>query len=449
VGFTLAHGLAFSPIDLRAAPLDELLAPHEPLPAVSGAGGGEACWLQGAGWRVWARPRAGAEPPGEEIATFVLEDGRRLSARLDPATGRVSVPFDLSEAYENLVLERWGGGRALPGLSPAQFDLFYRVKRFVPRRAQLAARRALMRRQARSPFPSWPVDETVASLLRFRVRCALRASGRESLTFRWFWPHGRPAALVLTHDVESAEGLRLAVELADVEEELGLRSSFNVVASWYPLDRGILDELAGRGFELGVHGVHHDRSLFSSRAEFERQRPLLASFAAELGAVGFRSPAVHRVPEWLADLPFEYDCTVPHSDPYEPQPGGCCTVWPFRIGEVVELPWTLTQDHTLFTLLRRRSIDLWRAEVERVEALHGLVQCPTHPDPGYLGDREKRALYREFLAYVAERGLWHALPRDVARWWRRRADPAAEGEFAIGVAALDDGDVSFGPLQAA
>ena len=114
------------------------------------------------------------------------------------------------------------------------------------------------------------------------------------------------------------------MRIADLEQERGLRSSFNIVADEYPIDWGIVEELRGRGFELGVHGVFHDRSMFSSRAEFERQQPDLRAMAERLGADGFRSPATHRVIAWLADLPVSYDCTVPNSDPYEPQPGGCC-----------------------------------------------------------------------------------------------------------------------------
>jgi hypothetical protein len=54
----------------------------------------------------------------------------------------------------------------------------------------------------------------------------------------------------------------------------------------------------------------------------------------------------------------------------------------------------------------------------------------SHPDPGYLGDADKRALYVELLDALAERpGVWRTLPRDVAAWWRRRTaaevtDPA-------------------------
>jgi hypothetical protein len=254
--------------------------------------------------------------------------------------------------------------------------------------------------------------------------------------------------VVLSHDVESAEGLRLAIELADVEEDRGFRSSFNIVGSAYEIDWGILDELRGRGFEIGLHGWHHDRSLFSTRAEFERQLPHLKAIAAKLDADGFRSPATHRVQSWLEELPVAYDCTVPHSDPYEPQPGGCCSLWPYMLGRLVELPYTLPQDHTLFTLLGERSPKRWIEAADAIEARFGLIQCLSHPDPGYLGDRDKRASYVQFLEALSGRDtLWKALPRDVAAWWSSRADGEPAGDSRSGTVALADGAefVSFRP----
>jgi len=235
--------------------------------------------------------------------------------------------------------------------------------------------------------------------------------------------------------------------LADLEEEYGFRSSFNFGA-WYEIDPGILRELNSRGFEVGMHGLTHDRALFASRESFEERLPALAALAERLGAAGFRSPATHRVFSWLAELPVEYDCTMPNSDPYEPIPGGCCTVWPFSIGPVVELPYTLPQDHTLLTLLGHRSPELWLDQAAAIEREYGLIQCVSHPDPGYLGDADKRAIYAAFLEGLAERDvLWRALPREAAAWWRRRAssDPTSSG-LPLGTARFhgrDDGLASF------
>jgi peptidoglycan/xylan/chitin deacetylase (PgdA/CDA1 family) len=432
--------------------LERLLSPHEVFPILDEAGAGEPTWLRANGWRLFARPLICDSEVGEPVEVFRLSDSRVVNASLLDAPRAVRVPFSFAEAHENLVSERWRAGTLRRGLTSDQLSLYYRVKRFIPRRVQLIARRALIRRQRLPDFPAWPLEESLDKLLRFYARCLLLAGGKRELAFDWFWPASFRAALILTHDVESAEGLPLAIELADLEEERGFRSSFNIVVRWYPIDKGILRELLERGFELGVHGVYHDRSMFSSRTAFESQLPIVRQMAARIGAAGFRSPATHRVFEWLADLPLDYDCSVPHSDPFEPVPGGCCSLWPFFIGEIVELPYTLPQDHTLFSLLSHRSISLWQDQLERIQSLHGLVELLTHPDPGYLGDRAKRDLYVEFLDAIRERpGLWKPLPREVAEWWRQR-DAHGEGPWptTVGRAWLDEatGEVQLEPQAA-
>lgn len=420
--------------------LQRLLAPAWTVTVDDGPGSGESAWLRSGGWRVLAKPRGG-EGNGEEVARFTLEDGTVLTARADPGTRTAWIPFDLEEAYQNYVYERWRDITSQRALSERQLGAYYRVKRLIPRSFQLRARRMLAGRQANPEFPRWPLDESVVRLLRFYAKCLLLASGEEELPFRWFWPEGYRAAAILTHDVEGGDGLRYAIEIADLEEERGLRSSFNVVADWYPIDWGIVRDLRERGFELGVHGIHHDRSMFSSRESFEHQRPLVRGMAEKLGGVGFRSPATHRVIDWLGELPVEYDCSVPHSDPFEPQPGGCCSLWPFFIGDVVELPYTLPQDHTLLTLLGHETADVWVAQLDRIAELNGLIQILTHPDPGYLAEPSKRAVYIEWLDALGEReGIWHALPREVAAWWRDRLD----GE-PLGRARLVGDDVVFEP----
>ena len=427
----------------RRHALERLLAPLEVVALEDCRGGGAALWLRSEDWRLFVSPRLDANGRGEEIERFSVEGGGAVSATWSPERG-VFVPFSLGEAYENYVSERWRKATRRKELSPGQLSLFYRLKPLIPRPVQLAARRALVRWQGLPEFPTWPLDESVVRLLRFYARCLLLASGASELRFRWFWPDSYLSALILTHDVESAEGLRLAVDIADLEEERGLRSSFNIVASWYPIDRGIVRELRERGFELGVHGVYHDRSMFSGRRAFEAQQPALRKAVELLEAEGFRSPATHRVFEWLGDLPVSYDCSLPHSDPFEPQPGGCCSLWPFFIGDVVELPYTLPQDHTLFTLLRHRSIDVWVAQLERIERLNGLAQVLTHPDPGYLGNPRNRWLYVELLDAVRERpSVWRVLPRDVAAWWRQR-DAGTQGPWRAcnGTIRLGDSEAS-------
>jgi peptidoglycan/xylan/chitin deacetylase (PgdA/CDA1 family) len=369
-----------------------------------------------------------------EIARLPLPDGRSITASTARSGDVLYAPFGPDEAYRNYISETWSLKRKGKALSPRQLNAFYRLKQFLPRKVQLSARRMLMRWQGIPEFPRWPLDTGVSELLRFYAFCRLRSVNAGHAEFRWFWPAGFQSALILSHDVETQEGVRHALELADLEEDHGFRSAFNL-GGWHDVDPGFVRELSSRGFELGVHGLRHDRSLFSSRAAFDSQKPRLAELRDRFGAVGFRSPAVHRVFDWMGDLPFAYDGSIPNSDPWEAQPGGCCTVWPFFIGRLVELPYTLPQDHTLFTLLGHRSATLWIDVAGELEREYGLIQVIAHPDEGYLADPRKRGYYVEFLEAMAEREkVWRALPREVAEWWLRRADGAdgVRGTIRIG-----------------
>lgn len=379
---------------------------------------GEPTLLRLGDWHVFATV-AGSPGQGRVVAEFTADDGSPTPIVVDDH-GVLRPPFAPEEAYASYLAEAWTAGASQRRVSSRQLAAFYRVKRFIPRRVQLGLRRGLIRWQGRPSFPRWPLDDGVGDLLRLHAAARISGSGGHELAFTWFWPSPNRAALILSHDVETEDGIRLAVELADLEESLGFRSSFNFGA-WYDVDPGVLRELRSRGFEIGMHGIVHDRSLFSSRAAFEEQLPQLRVLAERLGAVGFRSPATHRVFPWLAELPVEYDGTIPHSDPYEPQPGGCCSLWPFFVGDVVELPYTLPQDHTLLTLLGNRTPTLWIETANDIARRHGLIHCVSHPDRGYLGDPGKRAVYAEFLGAMAEQtDVWHALPRQVAAWWRTR-----------------------------
>ncbi len=395
--------------------------PSEESPVVHcTTGSGVPEWLSGADCRVLVRPGA-QRTNGEGFACFRTADGDVLQCT-DLGDGQVHVPFSLDEAYDSYVLERWTDRHRGRWLGPRQLNAYYRVKGLIPRRVQLAARRRLISWKGEPDFPRWPHDDSVERLVRFFGTCALRALRTDHVPFRWFWPNALHAAAILTHDIEGPSGMRNALRIAELEEDRGFRSCFNIVGDSYPIDWGIVQELSSRGHEIGSHALYHDRSLFSSRSTFEQQVPLLRESVARLGAVGFRSPAIHRVPEWLPELPVDYDTTMPLSDPYEAQPGGVCCSWPFFIGSLVELPYTLPQDHTLFNLMGHPDASPWIDQMRRVKDSFGLIQCISHPDSGYLGESRNEAIYCEFLDVLkGEEGIWHALPRDVCAWWRARA----------------------------
>jgi hypothetical protein len=138
------------------------------------------------------------------------------------------------------------------------------------------------------------------------------------------------------------------------------------------------------------------------------------------GAVGFRSPATQRSWELMPTMGFDYDSSYTDTDPYEPQPGGCCTYLPFFNEGLVELPITLPQDHTLFEILQHEDGELWVGKAREIRDRRGMVLALAHPD--YAEDPRLAKGWQQLLdEFQSDETAWKALPREVASWWRDRA----------------------------
>jgi hypothetical protein len=297
---------------------------------------------------------------------------------------------------------------------------YYLVKPLVPRifTRQL---RWLYSRGAKTQ-DNWPVDRHYVDFLWEVLRQILMLSDEKKLTIRYFWPDYSRFALILTHDVETTEGQEYVAAVADFEESLGLRSLFNFVPERYELNYKLMDNLRQRGFEVGVHGLRHNGRLFDSKSSFMRKANKINGYLKEWNATGFRAELMLRQPEWMQALEIEYDLSFFDTDPFEPIPGGTMSIWPFTLGHFVELPYTLVQDHTLTTILKETTPRIWLEKVDFIEKYHGMALVNTHPD--YLKSKPTWNVYCEFLQEMKKRdGFWHALPCEVAKWWRARSSP--------------------------
>lgn len=250
------------------------------------------------------------------------------------------------------------------------------------------------------------------------------------------WPDGKRFAVILTHDVEAATGIKNIASVIEVEASFGFRSSFNLVASDPSVTPAIRSLIADSGCEVGIHGWKHDGKLFFSKARFLEGAVSIRSAMSDWQAVGFRSPFMHRNLTWIHELGVEYDCSTFDSDPFEPEPDGVQTIFPYWVGDgkaggYVELPYTLVQDFTLFKVLEEADIAVWKRKIDWIAARGGMVLVNTHPD--YMSadgaDNEKQYpmdRYKEFLQYLrnAYAGqFWDALPRDAAKYYRDAIPP--------------------------
>jgi len=362
-------------------------------------------------WRLLLEPK----PTPEQWAEATL----RAAAILPPAA---RAQGDQIEALLACTLGEGQFGSSHWQLSYAQ-RAYYALKPVVPRALTHRIRRTYGNHRARVLQLRWPIEDRYARFQLDVVAHLLEITARQSAPFLNFWPEGNQYAFVLTHDIETADGQRYVEAVADLEAAIGFRSCFYFVPERYRVDLGLMDELRARGFEVGVHGLNHVDGLFDSCDEFKRQAQRINHYLGQFGAAGFRAPLTQRQPEWMQDLDIEYDATFFDTDPYEPIAGGTMSIWPFQLGHFVELPYTLVQDHTLAVILGESTPRLWLEKVDFIQASHGMALSLTHPD--YLRSPRTWRLYADFLRTMRDRtDYYHALPKEVASWWRARANAA-------------------------
>jgi glycosyltransferase involved in cell wall biosynthesis/peptidoglycan/xylan/chitin deacetylase (PgdA/CDA1 family) len=293
--------------------------------------------------------------------------------------------------------------------------VYYYLKPFIPWRVRVLMRQRWARSRRRTNADVWPIDESAG------VRPP-----------NWpGWPGAKQFALVLTHDVEGKKGLARVEQLMNLEAKYGFRSSFNFVPEGvYDLPDALRHRLDQAGFETGVHGLEHDGKLYNSKSGFASKAAGIRKYAKRWNAHGFRSPLMQHRLAWLHELGAEYDASTFDTDPFEPEPDGVGTIFPFWVQGpeatgYVELPYTLCQDFTLFLVLREPNINIWKQKLDWVAERGGMALLNTHPDYMCFDGKARRdefpvSFYEELLRYAREKyegRFWAALPRDLARFY--------------------------------
>jgi hypothetical protein len=341
----------------------------------------------------------------------------------------VHLPFDPAQVVDNLRCERYlahaeNGDGPLPGNRILR-NLYYAVRPAIGVPVRKHLQKLYFRGREKSPFPRWPVDTTVETIAEQLMIFALKSQNLERLPFIWFWPEGALSCTTITHDVETTAGRDFCPQLMDLNDSFGIKSSFQIVPEErYSVPESLLQCIRDRGFELNVHDLNHDGHLFRDQQQFLRRAQRINLYARQFGAQGFRSAVMYRHVDWMSALEFEYDMSIPNVAHLDPQKGGCCTVFPFFVGKMLELPLTLTQDYSVFHILKDYSTSLWKEQISRIREKHGMMSAIIHPD--YIVDEPARRVYTQLLEIVselrAEGKTWVALPGEVASWWRLRSE---------------------------
>jgi hypothetical protein len=376
----------------------------------------------GPGTTCYGRCQSGVAPDVTDSGKFdalshVHRDGKTIQ-----------LPFDFAEVVDNLRLERYrqrmAAGTHKLGANESIRNLYYLVRNHLPVSIRRQLQRAYLSDWKKLTFPAWPVDSSVDTLHEKFLRLLLEASGAKKVPFIWFWPEGAPACLVMTHDVENSVGRDFTSTLMDLDDSYGIKSSFEVILEGrYEVSEEYVRGIRSRGFEFNIHDLNHDGQLYRNRAEFGRRAKRINEYLHRYNSRGFRAGAMYRNQEWYDAFEFSYDMSVPNVAHLEPMRGGCCTVMPYFVGNIVELPLTTVEDYSLFHVLDDYSTNLWKRQLALIRERSGLMSFVVHPD--YIIERRARDVYESLLDYlrqiVARELIWAALPGDVDRWWRARS----------------------------
>ena len=339
----------------------------------------------------------------------------------------VRLPFDPVQVVNNIRHERYVWNPSQSKIATSANGLARRLYYLARPLMSVAVRKHLQRQFYRGwndiPFPSWPVDLTVENIFEQLLMLSMKSQNVARIPFIWFWPDAASSCCIVTHDVETKAGRDFCAQLMDLDESFGIKSAIQIVPKErYSVSQSLLDCIRERGCELNVHDLNHDGMLMANRDEFLRRAIEINLYGKRFGAVGFRSAVLYRNIDWYDALDFSYDMSVPNVAHLDPQRGGCCTVFPFFNGNILELPVTMVQDYSLFHILKDYTIGVWKEQISIILEKHGLMQMIVHPD--YTIDKEARRVYADLLCYLSELRAqgetWIALPSEVAAWWRLR-----------------------------
>src|SRR4051794_9995695 len=177
------------------------------------------------------------------------------------------LPFAPTQVAESMRRERYVGRDRQPIHRRFIRQLYYLLRPLLPVKLRRPLQARWLRGWQDRPFPQWPVDTSVDRLFAELMRLKLLSSGHRHIPFIWFWPDGKQACAVMTHDVETAAGLEFAEELMNINDRHRIKSSFQLIpAARYAVPDSAVQRIRGCGFDVNVHDLKHDGHLFDDAA---------------------------------------------------------------------------------------------------------------------------------------------------------------------------------------
>jgi len=264
---------------------------------------------------------------------------------------------------------------------------------------------------------------------------------------REFWQ--KNFGVIVTHDVDTREGYEYGLpKFIEMEKEEDIVSTINIVPNSpaYKLDPDLVTNLVSDGFDIGMHGLHHDGKFAFLSEDEQRGRIFEAAKRAKelnLSSIGYRAPWLHRTKKmvrYLTEAGFDWDSTFPDTD--DSTPGyadtGSRTVFPFyplyREGEtwkqspMLEIPVSMPQDWSLlyyYKLSEESILRVWKKKMEFIKSQGGLAVFIIHPDQEDFGHPKYHKAYRFLLRIIKDADPELITCSDLAKRWKKKFPPVS------------------------
>ncbi len=258
---------------------------------------------------------------------------------------------------------------------------------------------------------------------------------------REFWE--KDFGVIMTHDVDTKSGYEFGMrKFVEIEKKHDVVSTFNIVPESleYNLEKDYIKEVVSAGFDIGMHGLHHDGKFVYLAPEDQKTRTTRAAeIAKDLDVpLGYRAPYLHRTKQliqYLTENNYDWDSSFPDTD--ESTVGyadtGCRTVFPFyplwndgkswQRSPVLEIPVSMPQDWTLlyyYKMSENEMMKVWKKKMEYIKSKGGLAVFIIHPDPEDLGHPKRLKLYDEVLKMIDDADPEWFTCSSVSDKWKNR-----------------------------
>jgi len=259
--------------------------------------------------------------------------------------------------------------------------------------------------------------------LRYLLLWALENATGELLN-RKTWG-GHKCVCLLTHDVDTIEGLKRALALKRVEERYDIPSAWFLPTERYELDSDTIMKLANHG-EVGAHDTKHngrlDRLSIDEIVDRLKKAKRTLKTIVGIDIVGFRSPLLQhneKIIQSIGKAEYSYDSSIPTWEPKHPsvmEPHGIGTVYPLDLYGIIEVPVSVPQDHQMIRVLglnARQTVEKWLKIKKMINGLGGLCTFLVHPDYD-LANLDNLDEYEEFINILSiDNQIQMMAPKDI------------------------------------